>query len=101
MHVLKKARALKEKAKKESADLVVFSEAFIPGFPTWVHLHAPIVQNNLFKKLVESSIEIPSPAFKDSYEDFYIDSKRAKQGFDGLIRINDNVKLLKIDIQQK
>lgn len=60
---LKKVRVLTGKAKKEGADLVVFSESFIPGFPTWVHLHAPIDQNDLFKKLVQSSIEIPSPAF--------------------------------------
>ncbi len=50
-------------AKKEGADLVVFSESFIPGFPSWVHMLAPMDQHDLFKKFVENSIEIPSPAF--------------------------------------
>jgi nitrilase/aliphatic nitrilase len=60
---IKKVRTLTEEAKANGADLVVFSEAFISGFPSWVHLHAPIDQLDLFKKLVENSIEIPSPAF--------------------------------------
>lgn len=51
------------KAKKAGADLVVFSESFIPGFPSWVHMLAPMDQHELFKKFVQNSIEIPSPAF--------------------------------------
>lgn len=60
---LKKVRRLTEEASKNCADLVVFSETFIPGFPTWVHMHAPMDQHELFKKMVASAIEIPSPAF--------------------------------------
>lgn len=60
---LKKVRKLTEEAKKNEADLVVFSETFIPGFPSWVHMHAPMDQHGLFRKMVENSIEIPSPAF--------------------------------------
>lgn len=50
-------------AKASGADLVVFSESFIPGFPTWVHMLAPMDQHGLFKKMVENSIEIPSASF--------------------------------------
>ena len=60
---LKKVRTLTEEAKANGADLLVFSETFIPGFPSWVHLHAPIDQHALFKKMVDNSIEVPSPAF--------------------------------------
>jgi nitrilase/aliphatic nitrilase len=60
---IKKVRRLTEDAKANGADLVVFSETFISGFPSWVHMHAPIDQLDLFKKLVENSVEIPSPAF--------------------------------------
>jgi nitrilase len=60
---IKKVRRLTEEAKANSADLVVFSETFISGFPSWVHMHAPIDQLELFKKLVENSVEIPGPAF--------------------------------------
>ncbi|MDR2744988.1 MAG: carbon-nitrogen hydrolase family protein [Desulfovibrio sp.] len=62
---LRKVRKLTEEAQKNGADMVVFSETFIPGFPTWVHLHAPVDQHALFQKMVESSIEIPSPAFSE------------------------------------
>lgn len=60
---IKKVRKFTEEAKANGADLVVFSETFISGFPSWVHMHAPIDQLELFKKLVENAIEIPSPAF--------------------------------------
>lgn len=60
---IKKVRRLTKEAKANGADLVVFSETFISGFPSWVHMHAPIDQLELFKKLVQNSIEIPSPAF--------------------------------------
>ncbi|NLW53511.1 MAG: carbon-nitrogen hydrolase family protein, partial [Clostridiaceae bacterium] len=30
------------RAKESGASLVVFSESFIPGFPSWVHMLAPL-----------------------------------------------------------
>lgn len=60
---LAKVRKLTEEAKSNGADLVVFSESFIPGFPSWVHMLAPIDQHDLFKRFAASSIEIPSPEF--------------------------------------
>lgn len=60
---LDKIRSFTAKAKAEGADLVIFSESFIPGFPTWVHLHAPIDQRDLYEQLVVSAVEVPGPAF--------------------------------------
>ena len=60
---INKVRALTKEAKENSADLVVFSECFVPGFPTWVHVHAPMDQHELYRKFVASSIAIPSPEF--------------------------------------
>ena len=60
---LKKVRALTTEAKKNGADMVVFSESFIPGFPTWVHMFAPMDQLNLYTRFAASAIEIPGPAF--------------------------------------
>ena len=58
-----KVRSLTAQARANGADLVIFSESFIPGFPTWVHLLAPIDQHGLFKRFVASAVEIPGPAF--------------------------------------
>lgn len=60
---LLKVQQYTEKAKASGADLVVFSESFIPGFPTYVHMLAPMDQHALFMKFAQSSIEIPGPAF--------------------------------------
>ena len=58
-----KVRRLTEEAASNGAELVVFSEGFVPGFPSSVHIHAPIDQLDLFTKLVESAVEIPGAAF--------------------------------------
>ncbi|NLC40841.1 MAG: carbon-nitrogen hydrolase family protein, partial [Clostridiaceae bacterium] len=39
-----------------------------PGFPSWVHMLAPLDQHDLFKKFAQSSIEIPGPAFQQLQE---------------------------------
>lgn len=62
---LKKVRSITKEAKANGADMVVFSETFIPGFPSWIHMHAPMDQHAWFQKTVENAIEIPSPAFHE------------------------------------
>lgn len=56
------------RAKESGASLVVFSESFISGFPSWVHMLAPLDQHDLFKKFAQNSIEIPGPAFQQLQE---------------------------------
>ncbi len=58
-----KMEALTKEAKENGADLVVFPEAFIPTFPTWCLVLAPIDQHSLFERLYKNSIICPSPAF--------------------------------------
>ena len=65
---ISKLRYYTAKAKNSGAGLVVFSESFIPGFPSWVHLLAPVDQHELFKKFAQNSIEIPGPAFQQLQE---------------------------------
>ncbi|GGG39668.1 nitrilase [Caldovatus sediminis] len=43
------------------ARLVVFPESFIPGFPIWVALAAPIHTHGLFKALAAQAIEVTGP----------------------------------------
>lgn len=56
-----KACALIREAAENGAQLVVFPEAFIPGFPVWAGLAAPIRTHELFKALAASAIEIDGP----------------------------------------
>ncbi len=58
-----KACALIDNATREGARLVVFPEAFIPGYPDWVWRIPPqehSVLNELYAELLEQSVEIPS-----------------------------------------
>lgn len=60
---LAKVRKYTAEARRQAADLVVFSESFIPGFPSWVHMLSPLDQRELYKLFTASAIEIPSPEF--------------------------------------
>ncbi len=52
------------KAKEKGADIVVFGEAFIPAFPVWNMVYAPVDQHEFFRRLFENSVEIPGPHLK-------------------------------------
>ncbi|WP_144757260.1 carbon-nitrogen hydrolase family protein [Curtobacterium pusillum] len=43
------------------AELVAFPESFIPGFPVWAALSAPIHNHDLFRRFVAESITIDGP----------------------------------------
>src|SRR5215469_2159604 len=48
-------------AKAAGAELVVFGESFIPGFPLWNMLYTPIDQHAFYRRLFENAVEIPVP----------------------------------------
>lgn len=56
-----KIAQLVPKAKEMGVDLVVFPESFIPTFPVWTILHAPIDQHDYYKRLFLNSVLVPSP----------------------------------------
>jgi nitrilase len=59
---VEKACAIIEEAAQNGARLVVFPEAFIPGYPDWIWLipnSKSTELNKLFTKLVENSVSIP------------------------------------------
>lgn len=60
---IEKLGALVRAAKDAGADLVVFGESFVPAFPVWNILYAPIDQHAFFRRLFDNAIQIPSPAF--------------------------------------
>ena len=56
-----KACALIEEAARHGAQLVVFPESYVPAFPVWCALRAPIYNHDLFRRLAASSMLVPGP----------------------------------------
>lgn len=52
--------AVKEAA-AHGAELIAFPEAYIPGFPVWAALRAPIRNHDLFRAFVHSSVYADGP----------------------------------------
>lgn len=48
-----------QKAADAGVQLVAFPESFIPGFPLWPALSAPIYNHDLFKRFAASSLHVP------------------------------------------
>lgn len=48
-------------ASRAGAKLVVFPESFIPGFPIWTALQAPILSHDLFARLASQSLSLDGP----------------------------------------
>src|SRR3954452_15722795 len=58
---VQKAISLVSEAAKAGAKLIAFPESFVPGFPIWASVQAPIHNHDFFKRLAAESIEVPSP----------------------------------------
>jgi aliphatic nitrilase len=56
-----KACALVAEAANNGARLIAFPETFIPAFPIWAAVRAPIYNHDLFKRLAANSIRVDGP----------------------------------------
>jgi aliphatic nitrilase len=56
-----KACALVAEASHAGARLIAFPESFVPGFPVWAAVQAPIKSHEFFTRLAANSIEVPGP----------------------------------------
>jgi aliphatic nitrilase len=56
-----KAAALIAEAARSGARLIAFPESFVPGFPVWAGVQAPIRNHEYFKRLAANSILVPGP----------------------------------------
>ena len=58
---VQRACSLIAEAARNGAQLIAFPESFVPGFPIWASVQAPIKNHDFFKRLAANSIEIPGP----------------------------------------
>lgn len=58
---VEKACALIGEAARNGAQLIVFPETYIPAFPLWCALQAPIENHNLFCQLAAGSLRLDGP----------------------------------------
>jgi aliphatic nitrilase len=56
-----KACSIIGEAAGHGAKLIAFPESFVPGFPIWAALEAPIRTHELFKRLAASAIRVDGP----------------------------------------
>jgi len=56
-----KAVSLIEEAAGKGAELIVFPEVFIPGYPYWNWITDPVTGGAWFEKLVKASVFLPGP----------------------------------------
>ena len=59
-----KMDALVEKAVNAGAELIVFGESFIPAFPVWNLIYAPMDQHRFFRRLFDNAVQVPGPHTK-------------------------------------
>jgi len=57
---LEKIESYVIQAARQGAALVAFGESFLPGFPVWNLVLSPLDQHELFQRLYETSVEVPS-----------------------------------------
>jgi aliphatic nitrilase len=58
---VEKACSLIAEAAKNGAKLIAFPESYVPGFPVWLAVQAPIHNHDFFKRFAAESIEVPGP----------------------------------------
>lgn len=51
-----------QQAGQQGAELVVFPEVFVPGFPYWINCYAPLAQVPLHAKYANASIDLSDPS---------------------------------------
>ncbi len=63
-----KACGLIREAAKGGAQLVVFPESFVPGFPVWTSYRKPVDNHEFFTRFALNSLAVPSPEIRQIAE---------------------------------
>ena len=61
---LQKAISLIKEASENNAQIIIFPEAYLPGFPYWNAINSPLQNHELFLKLYDNSVSINSTEIK-------------------------------------
>jgi len=61
---IEKVEDIVKKLAARNVDLIVFPESFVPGFPVWNILYAPIDQHAFYRQLFDNAVSIPGPHFE-------------------------------------
>lgn len=61
---IEKACSLIHEAAKGGAELVVFPESFVPGFPVWTAFRRPVDGHEMFKRFAMNSISVGGPEMR-------------------------------------
>lgn len=61
---IEKALATIREAAQHGASLVVFPESFVPGFPLWTALQAPIYNHDFFRRFAQEALLADGPELK-------------------------------------
>lgn len=56
-----KLETLVQKAVAAGAELIVLGESFIPAFPVWNLIYAPMDQHYFFRRLFDNAVQVPGP----------------------------------------
>ena len=61
---VEKVCSLIAEAAGHGAKLVAFPEAFIPAFPLWSSVRAPIANHDFFRRLAANAVKVPGPELR-------------------------------------
>jgi len=59
-----KAISILREAARAGAELIAFPETYIPAFPVWAALWAPIDNHDLFVRMADQSVSVDGPEVK-------------------------------------
>jgi nitrilase len=61
---VEKVCSLIAEAARQGAKLIAFPEAFVPAFPLWSSVRAPITNHDFFRRLAANAVKVPGPEIR-------------------------------------
>src|SRR4051794_2457467 len=59
---VEKAVRLIGEATSAGAELIVFPEVYVPAYPVWTLVRAPLDTHDLYRRLFDNAVKVPGPA---------------------------------------